>query len=189
MTERGSAGRDWLIIVMGVSGTGKSTVGRMLADRLQVEFADADDFHSRENLEKMAAGTALTDEDRAPWLAAIGAWLQKHADRGGVVTCSALKRSYRDVLRKHAGAVCFLHLTGSRELVSERIRSRSGHFMSESMLSSQLSALETPGADEAHVDVDIAQAPDEVVTEFLSRLPPLQPVRQTSEPRRLAAGG
>jgi gluconokinase len=174
MTEGACADPERPIVVMGVSGTGKTTVGRILADRLGVDFADADDFHSSANRQKMAGGAPLTDADRLPWLDAIGTWLREHARGGGVVTCSALKRRYRDVLRAHAGEVCFLYLTGSQELISERMASRSGHFMKQSMLSSQLDSLEPPGDDEAHVAVDVAQEPTLVVSEFLSRRSPAQ---------------
>ncbi|TWH32122.1 gluconate kinase (SKI family) [Isoptericola variabilis J7] len=115
------------VVVMGVAGSGKTTVATLLAARLGVEYAEADEFHSPENIAKMSAGTPLTDADRAPWLAAIRDWLTAEADAGrpGVVTCSALKRSYRDVLRSARGRVRFVHLTGTPELLAERMSSRS----------------------------------------------------------------
>src|SRR3982750_1482905 len=105
------------VVVMGVSGSGKSTVGAALAQRLRVPFADADDFHPLANIAKMTAGHALDDTDRHPWLEAIGEWLAAHAEGGGVMSCSALKRAYRDQLRRHAPAVEFLHLHGTREVI------------------------------------------------------------------------
>src|SRR5688500_1875622 len=106
------------IVVMGVSGSGKSTVGAALAQRLRVPYGDADDFHPEANVAKMTAGHALDDEDRWPWLAAIGEWLAAHDV--GVITCSALKRSYRDVLREHRPDVLFVHLHGDREVITRR---------------------------------------------------------------------
>ncbi|MDY6810430.1 MAG: gluconokinase, partial [Actinomycetota bacterium] len=107
------------VVVMGVSGSGKSTVGMALARRLQVPFADADDFHSPQNVAKMSSGSALDDDDRRPWLDAVGQWLAEHAD-GGVVSCSALKLSYRDQLRAHAPSVFFVHLDGPIEVITRR---------------------------------------------------------------------
>src|SRR6476661_3701341 len=124
------------IVVMGVSGSGKSTVGAALAQRMRVPFADADDFHPPENIAKMSAGHALDDDDRYPWLETISEWLADHLD-GGVMSCSALKRSYRDQLRKHCPQVRFVHLHGSPEVIERRQASRPGHFMPASLLASQ----------------------------------------------------
>ncbi|MEV1011015.1 gluconokinase [Streptomyces sp. NPDC049881] len=141
---------------MGVSGSGKSTVGELLADRLGVPYADADDFHSPANIAKMSAGTPLTDEDRWPWLDAIGAWAAgRAADGGAVVTCSALKRAYRDRLRAAAPGLFFVHLDGSRELIAGRMAAREGHFMPGALLDSQLAALEPLQEDERGARVDI----------------------------------
>src|SRR5690349_2693786 len=107
------------LVVMGVSGSGKSTVGAALAHRMRVPFADADDFHPAENVAKMTAGEALDDHDRYPWLEAVGAWLAEHGD-GGVMSCSALKRKYRDQLRRHAAGTTFLLLHGSPEVIRDR---------------------------------------------------------------------
>lgn len=150
------------VVVMGVAGSGKSTIAARLADRLGVPFAEGDEFHPRANIEKMAAGTALTDDDRWPWLDAVGAWLAGHGD-GGVVTCSALKRAYRDRLRGHAPGTRFVHLAVDERLVRQRFASRSGHFMPESLIDSQLATLEPLGADEAGVTVDAGLAVDAVV--------------------------
>src|SRR5436190_7655090 len=118
-----------LVVAMGVSGSGKSTVGAALAQRLRVPFADADDFHPPANVAKMTAGHALDDDDRYPWLEAIGEWLVEHREAGGVMSCSALKRKYRDQLRHHVPGVEFLHLHGSPEVIARRQASRPGHFM------------------------------------------------------------
>ena len=158
-----------LLVVMGVSGSGKSTVGAALSQRLRVPFADADDFHPEANIAKMSAGIALDDEDRAPWLDAIGAWLAGHPD-GAVVSCSALKREYRDRLRRHAPRVTFLHLSGSPEVLARRMAGRPGHFMPPSLLASQLATLEPLGADEHGLTLDIDQSVDEVVQQYVDHL-------------------
>ncbi len=150
---------------MGVSGSGKSTVGAAIAQRLRVPFADADDFHPAANIAKMTAGQALDDHDRQPWLEAIGAWLAEHPD-GAVMSCSALKRTYRDQLRRHAPAVSFLHLEGSREVIARRQASRPGHFMPASLLESQFATLEPLERDERGVVIDVDQSVDAIVEEF-----------------------
>ena len=157
------------IVVMGVSGSGKSTVGAALAQRLRVPFADADDFHPEANVAKMSAGHALNDEDRYPWLDAIGDWLAEHCGAGGVMSCSALKRKYRDQLRKHCPQVGFLHLSGSPQVIGRRQASRPGHFMPASLLASQFDTLEPLEADEHGVVVDVDQDIDAVVENYLTR--------------------
>jgi gluconokinase len=157
------------IVVMGVSGSGKSTVGAALAQRLRVPFADADDFHPEANVAKMSAGHALNDDDRHPWLDAIGDWLAEHCGAGGVMSCSALKRKYRDQLRKHCPQVRFLHLSGSPEVIGRRQASRPGHFMPASLLASQFDTLEPLEADEHGVVVDVDQDIDAVVENYLTR--------------------
>jgi gluconokinase len=154
------------IVVMGVSGAGKSTVGAALARRLDVAFADADAFHSQANIAKMAEGKPLTDEDRYPWLDAVGEWLARHGD-GGVMSCSALKRQYRDRLRAHCPQIEFLHLTGSPQLIARRQASRPGHFMPSSLLNSQFNALEPLGPDENGIAVDAGERVDAIVEAFL----------------------
>ena len=153
------------IVVMGVSGSGKSTVGAALAQRLRVPFADADDFHPEANIAKMTAGHALDDDDRRPWLDSIGEWLAAHPD-GGVMSCSALKRVYRDQLRRHCPDVEFLHLAGTPEVIGRRQASRPGHFMPASLLASQFETLEPLAADERGVDVDVDQDIDSIVDEL-----------------------
>ncbi|WP_410636539.1 gluconokinase [Amycolatopsis sp. cmx-4-83] len=147
-----------VIVVMGVSGSGKTTIGTALARALDVEYAEADTFHPKANIDKMTAGHPLTDEDRAPWLEAIAGWIREHQAAGGVVTSSALKRRYRDVLRT-GGNVWFAHLHGDREVLAERMQSRSGHFMPVSLLDSQLADLEPLEPDEPGAIFDIRESP------------------------------
>ncbi|WP_231971426.1 gluconokinase [Mycobacterium sp. E3198] len=156
------------VVVMGVSGSGKSTVVAALARRLNVPFVDADALHSPANIAKMTAGEPLTDDDRYPWLETVGAWLSDHRD-GGVVSCSALKRTYRDQLRAHCPRVEFLHLRGSPELIGARLAARAGHFMPAALLRSQFQALEPLGPDEAGVTADAGQAVDAIVDTFVAR--------------------
>ncbi len=155
-----------LIVVMGVSGSGKSTVGAALAQRLRVPFADADDFHPPANIAKMTAGQALDDDDRAPWLASLGEWLEKHEQGGGVMSCSALKRRYRDQLRSHVARIECLHLDGTLEVISRRQASRPGHFMPASLLASQFATLEPLHPDENGVVIDVDQSIDDIVDEY-----------------------
>ncbi len=155
------------IVVMGVSGSGKSTVGAALAQRLRVPFADADDFHPEANIAKMTAGHALDDDDRRPWLDSIGEWLVAHTE-GGVMSCSALKCAYRDQLRDHCVDVEFLHLAGTPELIGRRQASRPGHFMPASLLASQFETLEPLTADEHGVDIDVEKDIDSIVHEYVA---------------------
>ncbi|MFJ4082851.1 gluconokinase [Streptomyces iakyrus] len=150
-----------LVVVMGVSGSGKTTVGRLLARRLGVPYAEGDDFHPAANVAKMRAGHPLDDTDRRPWLEEIARWLAGHADSGGVVTCSALKRRYRDRLVSAAPGTFFLHLDGSPELIAERITARQGHFMAPELLRTQFADLEPMGEDEAGAAIPIDGTPEE----------------------------
>jgi gluconokinase len=154
------------VVVMGVSGSGKSTVGMALAQRLRVPFVDADTLHPPANITKMAGGEPLDDDDRYPWLDKVGEWLAGHRD-GGVVSCSALKRAYRDRLRAHCPQVEFLHLAGSPALISGRVAARTGHFMPAALLRSQFDSLEPLGADESGATVDVAQDIDAIVDDYL----------------------
>ncbi|HEX7740185.1 MAG TPA: gluconokinase [Marmoricola sp.] len=138
-----------LIVVMGVSGSGKSVVGEALAGSLAVPYADGDDLHPDANIEKMRAGTPLTDEDRRPWLDRCGDWLREHDAAGGVLACSALTRSYRDRLRSRAHRVRFIELDVPEQVLRHRLARRTGHFMPVSLLASQLATLETLGDDES----------------------------------------
>ena len=152
---------------MGVSGSGKSTVGAALAQRLRMPFADADDFHPPANIAKMTAGEALDDHDRWPWLESIGRWLADHAD-GGVMSCSALKRKYRDQLRHHAPHLRFLLLEGSMEVIARRQASRPGHFMPASLLRSQFATLEPLQPDEDGIVLDVDQSVDAIVQGYVT---------------------
>ena len=155
-----------LVVVMGVSGSGKTTVGQALADRLRLEYADADEFHSAASVAKMASGHPLDDDDRAPWLVAIGAWLAEREADGAVVGCSALRRRYRDVLRAAAPGVVFLHLTGDPAVLTERVANRPGHFMPASLITSQLETLEPLEADERGDALDLTHPVMSIVDEF-----------------------
>jgi gluconokinase len=153
---------------MGVSGSGKSTVGAALAHRLGVPFADADSFHPAANVAKMAAGTPLDDDDRRPWLDAVGQWLADHDN--GVMSCSALKRRYRDQLRSYRADIAFLHLTGSPEAIGARQAGRPGHFMPASLLKSQFDALEPLAPDEYGMAIDVGHSVDTIVEAFVKFL-------------------
>lgn len=154
------------LVVMGVSGSGKSTVGAALAQRLRVPFADADDLHPPENIAKMSAGQPLDDSDRYPWLEAVGGWLADHPD-GGVMGCSALKRKYRDQLRHHAPGLQFVFLEGDREVIERRQASRPGHFMPPSLLTSQFATLEPLEPDEDGIVLDVDQSVDDLVQGYV----------------------
>jgi gluconokinase len=160
------------IVVMGVSGSGKSTVAATLVDRLGWEFAEGDDFHPAANVEKMRAGIALDDDDRWPWLRSLAAWIGEHeqAGRNVVVTCSALKRRYRDLLCDGHPSVWFAHVTADAELIRDRIEHRTGHYMPASLLDSQLATLEPLADDEPGARVSGAESPPSVVTELLAAL-------------------
>ncbi|MFD5426341.1 gluconokinase [Streptomyces sp. NPDC127084] len=151
-----------VVVVMGVAGTGKTTIGALVAAHLGVPYAEGDDFHPPADIAKMSAGVPLDDTDRLPWLDAIGRWARSREGRGGVVSCSALKRSYRDRLRASAPGVVFLHLTGARALIERRMAERRGHFMSAALLDSQYATLEPLEADEAGVAVDVTGPPDAI---------------------------
>ena len=161
-----------LYVVMGVCGSGKTTIGAPLARELGLEFVEGDALHSQENVQRMAAGIPLTDDDRRGWLVGIATRLRaaKRAGVGLVVSCSALKRSYRDLLRTVGDAdVRFIYLAGSRALLEERMAHRRGHFMPPALLESQLAILEEPAPDERAWVCDIRQAPDVIVADLVKR--------------------
>jgi carbohydrate kinase (thermoresistant glucokinase family) len=166
-----------VLVVMGVSGSGKSTVGTTVAAQLGWDFCEGDELHPPANIAAMAAGRPLTDEDRWPWLAAVAAWIDdvlartdgvdgSVVSRGGVVSCSALKRSYRDVLRRDD--VAFVHLIASRDVLAERLAHRSGHFMPPGLLDSQLATLEPLGVDERGVTLDVGTGGESVVAQVMA---------------------
>lgn len=160
-----------IIIVMGVSGCGKSTVGRLLASQLDLPFKDADNFHPEANVEKMRSGIPLTDDDRKPWLENLNASMKEwNTKNGAVLACSALKKSYRNLLRKgfKQDELVFIFLDGSKKLISERLKKREGHYMPPDLLDSQFDALEEP---EQAIWVSIEPKPNVIVSEILSRLP------------------
>lgn len=159
-----------VLVVMGVSGVGKSTIAALLSERLGWDFAEGDTMHPTANVEKMAAGHPLDDSDRWPWLEIVASWIRQHEEAGepGIITCSALKRSYRDVLR--GPGVVFVHLAGPTDLIGDRLSKRVDHFMPPGLLDSQVATLEPLGADETHVVVDAGRAPETEVDEILSEL-------------------
>jgi gluconokinase len=160
-----------ILIAMGVSGCGKTTIGELLAARLGCDFADADSFHSQANKDKMHKGIPLTDDDRWPWLKAIRVSIQEKQADGTthVYACSALKRVYRDILRDGDTDVTFVYLKGTPELLQERIKTRKGHFFDPKLLQSQLDTLEPPGSDEA-IEVHIALSPEQIVDKVLNEV-------------------
>jgi carbohydrate kinase (thermoresistant glucokinase family) len=160
------------VVVMGVSGSGKTTVAAMLAGRLDVHFLEGDDLHPPANVEKMRGGTPLTDEDRWPWLRAIAKRIDewRAAGEGGVVTCSALKRAYREVIVGERPEVTLVYLKGSRELIQRRLAQRHEHFMPAALLDSQFKTLEEPGPDEHPIVVDVALTPVEIVAAIVREL-------------------
>jgi gluconokinase len=161
-----------LVVVMGVSGSGKSTIGRLLADALAVPYLEGDDVHSPENVARMRSGQALTDEQRRGWLETLSAHLARarRDGQGLVMSCSALKRSYRDVLRRGAPHVRLVHLKAEKSLLAERSAKRQGHYMPLSLLDSQFATLELPGEDEAALTYDVGLAPSEIVLSVLAAL-------------------
>jgi gluconokinase len=161
-----------IVLLTGVSGSGKSTIGSLLAQRLQWVFEDGDALHPAANIAKMRAGIPLTDEDRWPWLRALGAWMDERlaAGQSAVAACSALRRSYRDLLRQDRPAVRLVLLTASREILAARLAARHGHFFRASLLDSQLAALEPPTPDEGVLTVTVTAPPGEIVTQIISGL-------------------
>ena len=158
------------LVVMGIAGTGKTEIGRRLAEALRGAFVEADLFHSPENVERMRRGIGLTDADRWPWLAAVCDAASAETSQPVVIACSTLKRSYRDFLRQRLGDVQLLFLHGTRELINSRLLARKDHFASASLLESQLNTLEPPGAGESAIWLDVAAAPDAIVAEAAAAL-------------------
>src|SRR5207248_896232 len=161
-----------VVVVMGVSGSGKSTVGELLARRMGWHFAEADEFHSPANVEKMRNGVALTDEDRAPWLAAMAEFIDvaRASETPTVITCSALKRRYRDVIVGKRPDVALVYLEGGYDTIAERMSERAHHYMPVSLLRSQFDALEEPGADEHPIVAEVSRPPQEIVETIVAAL-------------------
>ena len=160
------------VVVMGVSGSGKTTVARGISARTGLLFAEADDFHARASVEKMRAGIPLGDEERWPWLHDLAAWMAQRAAEGRstVIACSALKRAYRDVLSAGPPSVDFVHLDGSAEVIRERMANRTGHYMPASLLDSQVAALEPLQPDESGIVLDVSLPPEKLVTRAVTAL-------------------
>ena len=161
-----------VLVLMGVSGCGKTTVAQILADRLHWAFEEGDALHPQANVDKMAAGHPLDDADRAPWLAKVADWVNARLDAGesGVITCSALKRAYRDLIDRRGSGIEFVYLHGSRELIASRLNARQGHFMPPSLLDSQFATLEEPAADEPAIRVEIGEAPEAIAADIADAL-------------------
>ena len=161
-----------VLVLMGVSGCGKTTVAAILAGRLSWPFEEGDALHPPANIAKMEAGHPLTDEDRAPWLRKVADWVGERIDAGehGLITCSALKRSYREVINRRGAGVVFVYLHGSRETIASRLMARHGHFMPPSLLDSQFADLEEPAADEPAIRVDIGPAPSALAQTIIETL-------------------
>jgi gluconokinase len=164
--------KSGLYVVMGVSGSGKSLIGASLARELGIDFVEGDEYHPAENVRRMASGVPLTDDDRAGWLRALAVRVREARDAGAglVMTCSALKRSYRDVLRAEANELRFVFLRGPRALIAERLARRRGHFMPASLLDSQFATLEEPSPDEEAWVCDIRESPDDLVAALVARV-------------------
>ena len=164
--------RPVVLVLMGVSGCGKTTVAAILAGRLGWEFEEGDALHPQSNIDKMKAGHALDDDDRAPWLQRVAGWAEAclGARASGVITCSALKRSYRDVINRRGSGIVFVYLAGSHDLVAARLAARHGHFMPSTLLDSQFADLQEPAPDEPAIRVDIGPAPSEIATVIQDKL-------------------
>jgi gluconokinase/6-phosphogluconolactonase len=172
MDQHPAHNRPMVVVVMGVSGSGKTTVAKLLAERSGWQFQEGDTLHPPANVEKMSAGIPLTDADRLPWLRKIAETIDGWRARGesGVITCSALKRSYRDIIVGDRPDVRLVYLKGSHDLIRQRMAARHGHFMPSSLLDSQFSTLEEPSPDENAIVVDIGGEPEEIVGEIAKRL-------------------
>jgi gluconokinase len=182
MAVNADAQQQPVLVIMGVSGSGKSTVAAILAGHLGWDLQEGDDLHPGTNVDKMAAGIALTDDDRWPWLDRVADWIRDHTMAGvpGIITCSALKRVYRDRLRGEH--VVFVHIAGSKESIGKRLAARTDHFMPTSLLDSQFAALEPPDRDENALEVAIGRKPADEAAEIIRRLH-LHPETEPSAPR------
>lgn len=169
-----------VLVFMGVAGSGKTTVAALLGGRLGWPFEEGDALHPQANIEKMAAGHPLTDEDRWPWLARVADWIDERLDAGesGLITCSALKRSYRDMINRRGSGVVFVYLAGSEETIAARLSARHGHFMPPSLLDSQFATLEEPGPDEPAFRIDIGPPAAVIAREILDHFGLTEGARQ-----------
>jgi carbohydrate kinase (thermoresistant glucokinase family) len=167
-----SADRFAVLVIMGVSGCGKTTIAELLSRELGWSYRDGDEFHPKANVEKMHSGTPLTDDDRWPWLKAIAAWIDERRNAGehAIVTCSALKRAYRDILIGPHKDVGLIYLKGTEALIAERLSKRQHHFMPKGLLHSQFQTLQEPGADEHPITVSIVPTPEEIAAVILDQL-------------------
>ena len=168
----GPPSRPLVLVFMGVSGCGKSTVAALLAGRLGWPFEEGDALHPQANVDKMRAGEPLTDADRLPWLERVADWIDARLDTGedGIVTCSALKRSYRGLLDRRRRGVVFVYLAGDEDTINARITTRGGHFMPPSLLDSQFAILEEPGPDEPAIRVEIGPSPQQIAQTVVDQL-------------------
>jgi carbohydrate kinase (thermoresistant glucokinase family) len=164
--------RSVVLVPMGVSGAGKTTVARTLSGRLGWLFQEGDELHPEANVEKMKAGQPLTDADRLRWLVAVADWVDGRLDAGenGIITCSALKRSYRDVINRRGSGVMFVFLSGTRATIASRVAARQAHFMPPSLLDSQFADLEEPGQDEPHIRIDVGPPPAAIADAITRKL-------------------
>jgi carbohydrate kinase (thermoresistant glucokinase family) len=165
-------GRPLVLVVMGVSGSGKTTVARILASLLGWALEEGDALHSKSNIEKMRAGHPLTDADRRDWLKRVADWVDERLDDGqnGVITCSALKRSYRNLINRRGSGVVFVFLAGAKKTIAQRLAARHGHFMPPTLLGSQLADLEEPEPDEPAIRVDVSGSPEAIAQRILEEL-------------------
>jgi len=165
-------GSPIVLVVMGVSGCGKSTVAALMAGELHWPFEEGDSLHPQANVDKMAAGHPLDDDDRWPWLEKVAEWVEECLDAGrsGIITCSALKRSYRDLINRRGSGIQFVYLAGSKELIASRLATRQGHFMPTSLLDSQFATLEEPTADEPSIQVEVGPSVEFIVNEIRATL-------------------
>lgn len=172
MDQHSAHNRPMIVVVMGVSGSGKTTVGKLLAARLGWPYQEGDTLHPPENIAKMSGGTSLDDADRLPWLRRIAERIDHWLGRGesGVVTCSALKRAYRDIIAGGRSGVVLVHLKGSHDVIGSRMAARTDHFMPTALLANQFAVLEEPMPDERAITIDVAASPAEIVTEIVNRL-------------------
>ena len=173
-----------VVVVMGVSGAGKTTIGRLLAERLGWEFADGDEFHPRANVKKMRSGIPLTDEDRLPWLQAIAQWVDEMRQQGNraVTASSVLKRSYRDIVIGARPDVRLVFLEGSPTLIAERVAARRGHFMPANLLDSQFATLEPPSPEENAIRVSVELSPHQIVSSIVEQLEAESVLRHEESP-------